>query len=95
MSGEGEASFHDVARACVRLLHLEDRMEITAAKTSAVAAADVAPRPARVVMSNEKLKRTGLYCQRYWQDALAEYLSRPWFEKLFRSVRSDRDSRHS
>jgi dTDP-4-dehydrorhamnose reductase len=95
MSCEGEASFYEVACECVTSLGLDDRFEITALDAPVVAAKDVAHRPGRVVMSNAKLKQAGLYGQRIWQDALAEYLRRPWFESLFHAHRSSPKARSS
>ena len=88
MSCEGVASFHDVACECVRQLGFENRVAIDHVEASAVPVADVARRPGRVVMSNQKLKAAGLYAQRRWQAALAEYLKRPWFDTLFHSFRN-------
>jgi dTDP-4-dehydrorhamnose reductase len=87
MSCDGVASFHDVACECVRQLELDHRIIIDPVAPSAVPVADIARRPGRVVMSNQKLKGAGLYLQRHWQDALSEYLKRSWFENLFRRVR--------
>lgn len=95
MSCEGEASFYKVARECVAALGLDDRLEITALDAPVVAAKDVAQRPGRVVMSNAKLKQAGLYGQRRWQVALAEYLKRPWFKSLFHAHRSFPEARSS
>lgn len=88
MACEGEASFRDLAVECVRCLGLQERIDIVAAPTSAIAAADVAVRPPRAVMSNARLRDAGLCLQRPWRDALAEYLSRPWFHALFDTIKN-------
>jgi len=85
MSCEGHASFHEIACHCVRVLNLEHLMKITRVDSHAVETPDTAYRPNRVTMSNAKLKHAGLCVQRRWQDAVAEYLSRPWFQSLFRT----------
>lgn len=86
MSCEGHASFYELACHCIRVLNLEPLMKITPVDSQAVVTPDMAYRPNRVIMSNAKLKQAGLYNQRPWQDAIAEYLSRPWFQSLFHSV---------
>lgn len=83
MSCEGHASFHELACHCIRVLKVDRQMKITAIDAHAVETPDMAYRPNRVTMSNSKLKQAGLYGQRRWQDAVAEYLSRPWFQSLF------------
>jgi dTDP-4-dehydrorhamnose reductase len=92
MSCEGHASFHELACHCVRVLKLERLMKITQVDSQAVVTPDMAYRPSRVIMSNSKLKQAGLYIQRPWQDAVAEYLSRPWFQSLFQSSLQDKGS---
>lgn len=83
MSCDGHASFHELACHCIRVLTLDRQMRITPIDAHAVETPDMAYRPNRVTMSNSKLKQAGLYGQRRWQDAVAEYLSRPWFQSLF------------
>jgi dTDP-4-dehydrorhamnose reductase len=84
MSCDGHASFHELACHCIRVLKLDRQMKIAPIDAHAVETPDMAYRPNRVTMSNSKLKQAGLYGQRRWQDAVAEYLSRPWFQSLFR-----------
>jgi dTDP-4-dehydrorhamnose reductase len=86
MACEGEASFREVASECVRLLGLEERIAIIPAAADFIAAADIAPRPCRAIMSNARLQAAGLCLQRHWRDALAEYLDQPWFHSLFRHL---------
>ena len=83
MSCEGHASFHELACHCIRVLKLDRRMKIAPIDAHAVETPDTAYRPNRVIMSSSKLKQAGLYTQRPWQDAVAEYLSRPWFQAIF------------
>lgn len=92
MSCEGHASFYELACHCIRVLNLEPLMKITPVDSQAVVTPDMAYRPNRVVMSNAKLKQAGLYKQRPWQDAITEYLSRPWFQSLFHSFLQDKVS---
>ncbi len=83
MASDGEVSFFNIARECVRLLRLEDRIRIVPAQQQQINNEDVAVRPERAVLSNARLRKHGLYFQRHWQEALAEYLNRPWFRSLF------------
>lgn len=83
MSCEGHASFHELACHCIRVLKLDRRMKIAPIDAHAVETPDTAYRPNRVIMSCSKLKQAGFYTQRPWQDAVAEYLSRPWFQAIF------------
>ena len=92
MSCEGHASFHELACHCIRVLKLDRQMKIAPIDAHAVETPDMAYRPNRVTMSNSKLKQAGLYGQRRWQDAVAEYLSRPWFQSLFQSSLQDKVS---
>ena len=92
MSCEGHASFYELACHCIRVLKLDHRMTITQVDSQAVVTPEMVYRPNRVTMSNSKLKQAGLYDQRRWQDAVAEYLSRPWFQSLFRSVSENKVS---
>jgi len=92
MSCEGHASFHELACHCIRVLKLDRQIKITPIEAHAVETPDMAYRPNRVTMSNSKLKHAGLYGQRRWQDAIAEYLSRPWFQSLFQSFSEDKVS---
>ena len=92
MSCEGHASFHELACHCIRVLKLDRQMKIAPIDAHAVETPDMAYRPNRVTMSNSKLKQAGLYGQRRWQDAVAEYLSRPWFQSLFQCSLQDKVS---
>lgn len=86
MGSVGEASFYDLARECVDQLGLKNRIEIIPASQEKVNAEDVARRPSRAVLSNERLISNGLFLQRTWQASLREYLARPWFQSLFSNV---------
>lgn len=81
MGAAGEASFVDVASACVQFLGLEDEIELVAGDPSA-ALNEAARRPPRLVLATERLDREGLNRQRPWRDALREYLARPFFDDL-------------
>jgi dTDP-4-dehydrorhamnose reductase len=88
MSCEGQASFYELAEACVEELGLTERFKIIPVSADKVAAiTDKAKRPPAAFMENRRLQAEGLDRQRYWRVALAEYLSRPWFQNLFSDVR--------
>jgi dTDP-4-dehydrorhamnose reductase len=79
MGANGEASFYDVARACVEELGLGDLVEIAASPRSEVASTEIAPRPQRIVTANQRLRQEGVDRQRPWRDALREYMALPYF----------------
>jgi dTDP-4-dehydrorhamnose reductase len=82
MSCHGEASFFDVATACVHSLGLDQRIRIVPVDSSAFDAQERARRPHRLVLGTSRLDREGLDRQRPWREALHEYLGRPWFDRL-------------
>lgn len=84
MGSLGEASFFDVADACVSALGLGDVIRVQQVSTVQVDADEPARRPARMVTANLRLDREGLNRQRPWREALHEYLSRPHFDSLRR-----------
>ena len=84
MACHGQASFFDLAVACVEQLKLTNRLRIQPTSADLVAAViDTAKRPAAAVIDNRRLRAEGLDLQRPWRDALDEYLSRPWFQAMF------------
>lgn len=82
----GEATFFDLARRCVSLLGFDSLIEIIPADKMHITAADIARRPERALISNERLISNGFCLQRPWEESLAEYLSRPWFKSLFSNI---------
>jgi dTDP-4-dehydrorhamnose reductase len=87
MAAKGEASFFDVAAACVEELKLTKHMSIEKVSTAQVARNEKARRPDRAVMENLRLSAEGLDQQRPWRIALSEYLARPYFQSLFERYR--------
>lgn len=82
MGALGEATFHEVASACVEFLGLGHRIRIAASPSRPFDDREQVKRPARMVVSNGRLNAEGLNRQRPWRDALREYLQRPWFDRL-------------
>ena len=82
MSCRGEASFFDVAAACVKSLGLESRIEVVPVASHEFDARELARRPHRVVLGTARLDREQLNRQRPWRVALDEYLAREWFDRL-------------
>lgn len=82
MSSHGEASFFELAVACVEELGLARRMTITETTEANVAGDEKARRPTAGIMENRRLAAEGLDRQRPWREALAEYLKRPYFKRL-------------
>jgi dTDP-4-dehydrorhamnose reductase len=82
MGGEGEATFFDVAQACVHELGLTKRISVHVAPAAAFSENEPARRPMRMVTRNDRLRAEGLDRQRPWSVALREYLQRPYFDRL-------------
>ena len=82
MSCHGQASFFELAVACVEELDLISYMTIRSTTEAAVAANEKAPRPSLGIMENRRLMADGLDLQRPWRVALKEYLRRPYFQKM-------------
>jgi dTDP-4-dehydrorhamnose reductase len=88
MACEGEASFFDLANRCISLLGLNDKIEIKRANDHEILHKDIAMRPERICLNNKKLIDSNLSLMRPWEDALKEYLSRPWFDSLYQHCRA-------
>lgn len=86
MAAHGEATFFEVASQIVVALGLASRVRLIARPAAQFAARDSAPRPSRSAIDNARLRSEGLDRQRPWRDALAEYLSRPYFQALVPSA---------
>lgn len=86
MAAHGEASFFEVASQIVAALGLASQVQLVARPASEFAARESGLRPLRLVIDNARLRAEGLDHQRPWRDALAEYLSRPYFQALARSA---------
>ena len=83
MASQGSASFFDVARAMVEIMHLENRMTITEVPSNHFK--EKCRRPENGTMENRRLKEEGLDMMSEWRDSLAKYLSEPYFTDLFSS----------
>lgn len=86
MGSPGEASFAEVASACIEDLGLSDLMSVRRLSPVDRSALEVAPRPHRLITANRRLQAEGLDRQRHWRAALREYLSRPFFQARARAV---------
>ena len=84
---DDEASFFQLARACVAELGLSDIFTVEPTNESAVAASEKVKRPPRAVMIRRRLAVEGLDRMRPWRPALAEYLARPYFRDMFAPYR--------
>lgn len=86
MGSNGEASFYEVACACVEDLGLAEMITIEKRPASEGRALEVAPRPFRIVVENRRLQREDRDRQRHWREALREYLSGPFFQHRARAM---------
>lgn len=83
MGAKGEATFFDVASACIEELGLSSVFSIHL-RPSAFPVSEAAVRPARMVTARFRLEAEGHDRQRSWRNALHDYLSRPYFDPLRR-----------
>lgn len=86
MGARGEATFHDVASACVEALGLQGIVSVERAPVTVPVVREIAPRPFRIVTANRRLAAEGVDRQRHWRDALAEYLASPYFQRGARAA---------
>jgi dTDP-4-dehydrorhamnose reductase len=80
MGAYGEATFLEVAQACIADLGLSDTITALPLPAAEADRLEVAPRPFRMVTANARLQAEGLDRQRSWREALHEYLARPHFQ---------------
>ena len=80
MASYGEASFFEVASACVEELGMADVVAVQPLPDVERRSVEVAPRPERIIVTNARLAAEGLDRQRHWRSALREYLARPYFQ---------------
>ena len=84
MGALGEASFYDVAQVCVDALGLAGRIAVIPCSSEVFDAVEAVQRPGRMVTANRRLEAEGLCRQRPWEEALREYLTRPYFDRFRR-----------
>tara|TARA_R100000306_G_scaffold18558_2_gene22910 strand:- start:5603 stop:6553 length:951 start_codon:yes stop_codon:yes gene_type:complete len=82
MGALGEATFYEVALACVEFLKLENAIKLLPISSAIFDDDENARRPKRMVTRNDRLDSEGINYQRHWRDALREYLERPYFKNL-------------
>jgi dTDP-4-dehydrorhamnose reductase len=81
MASRGHASFFEIAEEMISIFGIGDHIAIQ--KIDASTIQEKAVRPMVAVMENTRLRAEGLNGMRPWQEALQEYLSRPYFQKMF------------
>lgn len=82
MGALGEATFYEVASACVKFLGLNNLIKLLPISSVIFDDNENARRPKRMVTRNDRLDIEGINLQRHWRDALKEYLERPYFRDL-------------
>lgn len=82
MGALGEATFYEVALACIEFLGLENAIKLLPISSAIFDDNENARRPKRMVTRNDRLDSEGINYQRHWRDALREYLERPYFKNL-------------
>ena len=82
MGSVGEATFYDVARLCVEELGHAERLTVMRVPSKFFDDNETVRRPSRLVLANVRLEDEGLNRQRRWDEALREYLRRPYFDRI-------------
>ncbi|MCR8915767.1 NAD(P)-dependent oxidoreductase [Marinobacter panjinensis] len=93
MGALGEATFYEVALACIEFLGLENAIKLLPISSAVFDDNENARRPKRMVTRNDRLDSEGINYQRHWRDALREYLERPYFKNLKTSSRINDDQK--
>ncbi len=83
MACHGEASFYELTQEIVKIMSINDCMDVQPIDASVLASRESARRPLRAAMDNRRLRDEGLDLQRPWQVALSEYLNQPYFKNMF------------
>ncbi len=81
MASFGHASFFEIAEEMVKIFNITDK--ITIKKIDASGIREKAARPMIAIMENKRLQAEGLDRMYSWKIVLAEYLARPYFQKMF------------
>ncbi|MEO5824784.1 MAG: sugar nucleotide-binding protein [Gemmatimonadales bacterium] len=84
MGSSGEASFHDVAKACVEELGLGEHIRVVRRADDEGFRGEAAQRPDRMVTATLRLDREGLNRHRPWKVGLQDYLRRSHFDPIRR-----------
>lgn len=87
MACRGEASFFELAAACVDILGLAERFTVEQVAAQVVAGDEKAFRPAFAEIRPDRLEAEGLNQQRPWREALQDYLARPYFQAMFADLK--------
>jgi dTDP-4-dehydrorhamnose reductase len=83
MASIGSTSFFDLTLEIIKLMGIENRIEINKVDFKRIAANDKAVRPSSVIIKNARLESESINRQRHWRDSLAEYLQGQYFKDLF------------
>ena len=74
LASHGHTSFFELAKKLVFYLGMQESVSILKADDRLVSAAEKAYRPMSIVMSTEKLTKSGFDLQRPWEEPLKEYI---------------------
>ena len=83
MASHGSCSFFELTKELIKILNIEDRFTVSRISAKILSKREVARRPLSVIMNNSRLKQENLDRQRDWKISLKEYLTKPYFKKLF------------
>jgi dTDP-4-dehydrorhamnose reductase len=83
MASHGQATFFELAVELIKFLKLNSKIDIVRAQDDVIKKMDVALRPKKIIMDNKRLRSENLDFQRPWRQGIHEYLSAPYFKRLF------------
>lgn len=81
LANHGSASFFNVANEMIKILHLENKMEITEVPSNYFKEKCI--RPENGTMENKRLQKEGMDMMPEWRISLKTYLEQPYFVNLF------------
>ena len=83
MASHGHATFFELAIELIKILKLQSKISIVHAQHDEIKKMDIATRPEKIIMENQRLKNENLDFQRPWRHSLNEYLNSSYFKSLF------------
>ena len=85
MASHGCASFFELTEAIVEILGWQQQMKVISVSANEVSKNELGGRPAKAVLSCQRLQEEGYDIQQPWKQSLTLYLSQPYFDQ-FRKI---------
>ena len=84
MSSHGYCSFFDLTKKILGILNISEKINLLPVSAKILDQKEIATRPLSIIMKNERLLKENLDRQRNWVISLKDYLSNPYFAKIFK-----------